>query len=366
MRILTGFLLSLLIVSRLPAGDADLPQLLDAGRFKQARAVLEPRVKANPGDAAAAAMLARVRIAFGDLDGAVQLAETAIKLDGKVADYHWQLARAVGEQARRATMLKAFGLSKRFRAAGETALGLDPKLVEPRMYLISFYAGASSMAGGDRKRAEALAAEVGGIDRASGFLAQARILEEDASSTEGPGAAQREALYKQAIAAAKTSAVGFQARLSLFNLYFVQQKLDLAEQMGRELLAMPMEPRRIQPYSALVSVHAARARWTDVEGLFAEAAWTVPENPLPYYQAGRVIVSRGNDFARAERYLRQFLTKEPEAGLTPAHGHWQLGLALEKQGKRTEAVAALEEAIRLNPDFEAAKKDLKRVRGSSL
>lgn len=363
MRILTGFLLSLLIVARPPAGDADLPQLFDAGRFKQARAVLEPRVKANPADASAAAMLARVRIAFADFDGAVQLAETAIKLDGKVADYHWQLTRAVGEQARRASMLKAFSLSKRFRASGEAALALDPKLVEPRMYLISFYSGASGIAGGDRKKAEALAAEVAAIDRASGYLAQARIIEEESSATDGPPATQREAFYQQAIAAAKTPGVGFQARLSLFNLYFVQQKLDVAEQLARELLAM--EPRRIQPYSALVSVHAARARWTDVEGLFAEAARGVPDNPLPYYQAGRVIVWRGNDFVRAERYLRQFLTKEPEAGLTPTHGHWQLGLPLEKQGKRADAVAALEEAIRLNPDFDAAKKDLKRVRGSS-
>ena len=57
--------------------------------------------------------------------------------------------------------------------------------------------------------------------------------------------------------------------------------------------------------------------------------------------------------------------QEPEAGpVTLAHGHWRLGLTLEKEGKRSDAVSEMEQAIRLKPDFEDAKKDLRRLRGS--
>jgi hypothetical protein len=36
---------------------------------------------------------------------------------------------------------------------------------------------------------------------------------------------------------------------------------------------------------------------------------------------------------------------------------------LEKQGKRSEAVAEMETAVKLDPKLEDAKKDLKRLRG---
>jgi hypothetical protein len=35
---------------------------------------------------------------------------------------------------------------------------------------------------------------------------------------------------------------------------------------------------------------------------------------------------------------------------------------LEKQSRKPEAVAALETAVRMKPDLEAAKKDLKRLK----
>lgn len=364
MRVVTGFLLSFLVLPPALPPEADARQLLDGGHFKQARAMLEPRLKANPSDAAAAAMLARIFVAYGDFDHAVGLAENAVKVDPKVADYHWQLARALGEQAKRAGMLKALGLGKRFREEAEAALALDAKLIEPRLYLISFYAGAPGLAGGDKKKADALADEVAKIDRASGFLAQARIVEEAQSSPTDTGASsQREGLYKQAIDAATTPSVKFDARLALVNLYAAQQKWDAAEPPARELLTM--DSHRVEPYTSLAIVYAARARWTDLDALLPQAEKNLPDNFAPYYQAGRVTLTQSTDYARAERYFRKFLTQEPEAGvITLAHGHWRLGLTLEKQNKRADAIAELEQATRLKPDLDLAQKDLKRVRGS--
>ena len=45
-----------------------------------------------------------------------------------------------------------------------------------------------------------------------------------------------------------------------------------------------------------------------------------------------------------------------------ARPEFYLGLLLEKQGRKAEAIAELEQAVRMNPDFENAKKDLKRLK----
>ena len=153
----------ILVVGILTASDPATRALLDSGHYKQARAILEPRVKANPNDAEAAALLARVRLEFGDFDGAVQLAETATKLDGGNAAYHHILAEAVGRSAQRASIFKQLGMAKRYRAEEDTALRLDPKSIDAREGLLPYYLNAPSIAGGDRKKADQMADEIASI-----------------------------------------------------------------------------------------------------------------------------------------------------------------------------------------------------------
>jgi tetratricopeptide (TPR) repeat protein len=54
--------------------------------------------------------------------------------------------------------------------------------------------------------------------------------------------------------------------------------------------------------------------------------------------------------------------QEPE-GNTPhlAAAHWRLALVLEKEGRKADAIAELQTAVKLKPDFEDARKDLKRL-----
>jgi len=71
------------------------------------------------------------------------------------------------------------------------------------------------------------------------------------------------------------------------------------------------------------------------------------------------------ELPKAEAYLKKYIagTKEPEPGAPIIAGaHWSLGLVYEKQGRKPEARAELETAVRLKPDFEQAKKDLKRMK----
>ncbi|RPJ55307.1 MAG: tetratricopeptide repeat protein [Acidobacteria bacterium] len=42
--------------------------------------------------------------------------------------------------------------------------------------------------------------------------------------------------------------------------------------------------------------------------------------------------------------------------------HWRLALTLEKLNRKPEAIHELQSALRLAPDFEEAKRDLKRLK----
>lgn len=355
--VFVGCLLTASVVHAAP--DAVTRALIDAGHWKQARAVLEPRVKANPSDPEGAALLSRVRRAFGDLDAALALAEAAVKLDGRNADYHWQLAQVVGQQAQRAGVFKQIGLARRFKQEAEQTIALDPKHVEARMGLITFYIAAPGIVGGDRKKADVIAEEVEKIDKASGFIARARVILEAKEN------ADVEALYSQAADAAQTQAVRYDARVSLINRYLsgATPRAELVEPQARELLKI--DPHRPAGYSALAIAQTMAGRWADLDQTLLEAERAVPDNLSPFFQAARTLLTRGVELPRAERYLRKYLGQEPEAGAASlAVAHWRLGLVLEKEGRRLDAIAEVEQATRLNPSLAEAKKDLKRLRSS--
>jgi hypothetical protein len=42
---------------------------------------------------------------------------------------------------------------------------------------------------------------------------------------------------------------------------------------------------------------------------------------------------------------------------------WRLGLLLELQNRKSEALSAMETSVKLDPSFEQARKDLKRLKG---
>ena len=87
----------------------------------------------------------------------------------------------------------------------------------------------------------------------------------------------------------------------------------------------------------------------------------IPDDFSPYYEAARTLLAEGADLPRAERYLRKYLTQDPEGETpSPALAHWRVGAgALRMEGRKPEAIAEVETALRLKPDLREAKKDLK-------
>jgi tetratricopeptide (TPR) repeat protein len=345
------YLLAATARAQSPAAD-----LAEHGHWKRLRALIEPRAAANPNDAEAQWLLSRTRMAFKNVDGALAPAEKAAALDPKNVEYRWQVAQVVGEMASSASVFKQMGLAKRYKREVEAALALNPKHTPSMTGLMEYYYRAPGIVGGDKTKAEAIPDQIMAISRVDGYLAKARLL----SRADPPQPGQVEQAYVQA---ALADAGRYEPHINLANIYAsgAAPRWDLAEKEA--LTARKIDADRTAPYSILAAVYATSEKWPELDGILGEAEKKIPDNLSPYLRASGALLAAGKDLARAERYARKYLSQEAEpTASTPAVGHWRLGLILEKQGKKSEAIAELQAATKLDPKFEQAQKDLKRLK----
>jgi tetratricopeptide (TPR) repeat protein len=337
------------------AADNDSPEaLIEAEHWKRARAIVEPRLKSDPNDLQALFIMARYREAAGEFEAALALTKKMLALNPKNADTQCLLAYVYGRQAVRAGILRKLGLAQRIKRAAETALKLSPNHVEARLILIEYYRLAPGIVGGDKTRARALAERVVKLDPVRGYIAQAAIAHQEEKND------RMEELYKKAVEADPQS---YHALITLARSYSYgsQARIELVQKHASE--ALKIDPGRIAAYSLLAQSYARQGRWQDLDDILDQAEMNVPDNLNPYFQAGRIVLQQGKDFARAERYFRKYLTQEPEpSSASPAQVYWRLGQTLEKLNRQNEAVDAIKTALELDPSLEGAKKDLQRLR----
>ena len=331
--------------------------LIDAGHWKRARAILEPRVAANPHDAQAACLLSQIKLAFGDLDSALKSAQQAVALEDGNSNYHFQLAEVYGEMADRASMFAAAGLAKKFKGELDASLARDPKNLDALDALMQYSFQAPGMMGGDKGKARALAVEMVQLNPARGYLAQAELAREEKDF------AKVEECFLKAV---QVDPKNYEAQTALAGFYTQPsyRKTEWAEKHARE--AVRLDPLRAKGYSILAKVLALEQRWGELEAALSASEKNVPDDLDPYFEAASALLESGVDLERGKTYLHKYLAQEPE-GEEPdaAHAHWLLGLILEKQGRSAEAVSELETAAQMNPRFKAAKQDLKRVKSGS-
>jgi tetratricopeptide (TPR) repeat protein len=354
-RLARSVLFAGLLVWSAAANDPAPEALIQAGHWKRARPLVEQRYQANPGDARSAYLLSQVKAAFGDLDAAVKLAEKAAVLDSNNAEYHFQLGVVCGETAEKASLFAKGGWAHRFKEETDKAAALDPKNLDARFALMEYYLQAPRLMGGSKQKAAAMAEEISRISPARGYLAQARLAQEEKDAT------REEAAFLKALAAAPEDYEILVSTASFYNRD-TQRKYDQAEKESRR--AVKVNPGQASAYSSLAFALAAAERWPGLDAALAEAEKNVPDDLSPYYQAGRALLYTGKELPRAERYFHKYLGQEPEGEApTLAHAHWRLGLVLEKEGHNPEAVSEIETALRLRPDLGEAKKDLRRLQG---
>ena len=334
-------------------GPADSPEaLIGAGHFKRARARVEQRFASNPNEAESLWLMSWIRQIWGDRAAALDYAGKAVKLNGRDARYHLRLAEVLGESAQNANVLEQFGLVARFKKEIEATLALDPGNVKALRHLMEYSLVAPSIAGGSREKAAELAGRISRIDPVEGALAQARMARHDRREE------KLEEIYRKAVLAAPSN---YDGHVALGNYYrsATVKRFAEAERHGR--IAVQLEPGSIDAYNLLAVTLAAQRKWSELDEVLAQAEKQVPDNLAPYYRAASECLELNTEFGRAERYLRRYLSVEPEPrSPTEAQAHRLLGQVNEKQGRRGGARAEYRESVKLDPKS-PAREDLHRL-----
>ncbi len=113
--------------------------LIEAGHWKRARALVEARMREAPNDPLAIYLTSQIRFAFGDANTPLKLAEKALALDGGAATYHRQIAEVTGVMAQHANVFQQLLLARRFQKEICVAITLDPKDIQSLRDLMEFY-----------------------------------------------------------------------------------------------------------------------------------------------------------------------------------------------------------------------------------
>ena len=329
--------------------------LADHGHWKTLKPIVESRVAANPNDAEAQWLLARVWMAWKDSSTARRAGERRRALDPKSADYRWQVARSSANSLQREHLRRWPPSASSARS--RRPLALNPKHTASMTGLMEYFNRAPGIVGGDKKRAAEIPAEIMAVNKVDGWIAKVRLLQQQSPVPAG----EIEQAWVQAVQADPSR---YEPHINLASIYTggTTPRWELAEKEA--LTAKKIDPDRTTPYAVLAAVYATAERWAELDAVLAEAEKQIPDNLTPYLRASGALLAVGKDLARAERYARKYLSQEPEPNAsTPAVAHWRLGLILEKEGRKPEAIAELQKATELDPKFEQAQKDLKRVKG---
>ncbi|MGC9996014.1 MAG: tetratricopeptide repeat protein [Terriglobia bacterium] len=345
------------LVSARAADPGKAEALIEAGHWKRARAIVEPRVAANPRDSQAVWLLSRIKLAFGDLDGALVPAQQAVALEDGNSDFHLQQAEVYGQMAARASMFAAAGLARKFKGELDASLARNPKNLDALDALMQYSYQAPGLMGGDKGKARSIADQLVQLSPVHGHLAQAEL------AREAKDEAKVEESLRQAV---KADPKNYEAQTALAGFYthLPRRNTEEAEKHARE--ALRLDPGRAKAYSILATVLALERRWNELEAVLSASEKAVPDDLAPYFHSTNAVLEVGVELQRGEAYVRKYLGQEPE-GEEPdaAHAHRLLGLVLEKQGRNQQAISELEIAVQMNPRFKEAKEDLKRVKAGS-
>ncbi len=347
----------LFVLTSTLAFSADGKTLFDQGHFRQLSAVAQERLSRNPNDAEALSWMSAVSDASGDFDRAVEFGRRATEAAPSSSDSHCQLADVLGDQALKLGILGGgIQAARQMRHELDLALQLDPRNVRCLKESMGLYEQAPILVGGSKSKARETLQQIYAISQAEGALSEAMLLQMQKRPP-----AEMEAFLRRAV---QLNPHLYRAISDLLSILVADGRGRYAEAEHFARIGILADPNRAACYTYLAAALAHQQRWSDLDTALAEAQRHVPDNPAPLFSAAVALLESSADLPRAERYLRQYLTHEPEIG-APTHStaHWKLALVLEKQGRMADAAAELRAAAPQNSNDPAFKKDFKRITG---
>jgi tetratricopeptide (TPR) repeat protein len=342
----------------LPAGaqQSSAARLIAEQHYRRAEAQVRSTLERQPQDIEALVALSTIQWSYGNLDAAENTAGKAVAAADDSAAAHAQLVNILGAKLanKKTGTMEKMNLSRRFRKEAERTLQLDPKNVYAHEALARYFWYAPSLAGGDKTKAMQFVAQVIQFDATRGYALKAEL-----DATQNSAKVVED--WREAVAAQPGS---YLAHTGLGGCLFHSdgEGWKAAEEEGRKALAI--DPSRVAAYRLLATIYAETQQWQKLDATIQQARSSVSDDPGAEFAAAQVIVDRDlqGQLARAEEYLRDYL-RVPAEGLEPsaAIAHWQLGLVLEKEGRRSTALQEVQTAANLDPSLDGARHDAKRL-----
>lgn len=309
--VLLALLLAASIVPAVSARSVSEVQAMVEAKSPGALAAAEALTQAEPKNGSAWTLLTRARMSAGQYAKAVEAGERATALAPNDAQAFLWLGNALGNRIGEVGMLSKMALASDLRDAFERAVKLDPSLVEARNALIEFYLQAPGAMGGGVDKAKAQATAIGKYDRVRSLLAQARI-------------AQHEKKPAQAMKAYEE--------------------------------AYTLKPKDPQIRMALIVGYQETKRWPDAYAAIKRWIANEPNANNAHYQLGRLAAVSGQYSGEGEAALRKYLgMPRGKDDPAPKNAHYRLGQVLAQAGRKDEARAAYQTALKLDPKFKDAK-----------
>jgi len=270
----------------------------------------------DSGEHRAQCGLAIAGLIEGDYDKAIKHARKAVKADKKNSRYHFMLANGYGMKASKGG-LRAMFYGGKFKQECELAVEYDPENVQAHLALMSFCLHAPSIMGGGMEKAKERAETIASLDVYYGHVAHAAI-------------AKREE--------------------------------DFVAAESSYLAAASVDSQNAEGWSLLGAFYIDVDRHADAVPVYERIRELEPEDLVAVYQLARAHAGAGDDLAAAEEGFKAYITaedrpEEPEV----ASAHWRLALVYEGQGRYEEAMAELDEAIRLNSEHVMAIESKERL-----
>jgi Tfp pilus assembly protein PilF len=268
--------------------------LVQQGRYREAKPLLERAVKAEPKNAAALHALGLVHLnSDQDFEKAAACFEKAAALDERNAEHHYQLGVAYGRIALTAGKLRQVGLAAKVKRQGLKTIELDPRHIEARNGMIQFYMAAPGIMGGNKEKAREQAAEVARLDPYQGELSWALIASSERNN------AELEKRYKAALA---LNPDGWQALQSYGSFCLRRNRADEALEMLSRLAALrPDDPRS---HESLGDALAAKGREAESLQSYDRALALRPDYDPVVFKLARFHERKGDTARAAELYAR--------------------------------------------------------------
>jgi tetratricopeptide (TPR) repeat protein len=290
-------------------------QLYDQKKTDEAVTLLESVKEEQPGYATAQYYLGRIAFDKKEFDDAADFFEEATEAkDGQLSDYYTWLGDSYGSIAQDANVIRQGFLAPKMKNAWEKAIALDPKNLNARYSLISFYTQAPSLMGGSMDKAKEMAKQIMAINPAQGHR-------------------------------------------SMGNLYVREKNLVAAEKEYQEMAKL--DPT-LSP--ALGNFYVNQKLYDKSFAFFDDVLKRNPQDMSAVYQFGKTSALSGQRLDEGEQCLLRYLVYTPKQN-EPSHAGANMRLAqvYEKKGRKAEAKQKYETALKMDGKLQEAKEGLERV-----